>query len=101
MQPINPTVRRWRQDATENPDRFWERAAKRLPWFRSWDQVFEWEYPTFRWFSGAQTNLAYNALDHHVQHGRSGQAALIYFNERGERRVYTYAMLLHEVERVA
>src|SRR5436305_290273 len=26
MQPINPAVRRWRQDATENPDAFWARA---------------------------------------------------------------------------
>src|SRR5207302_5643088 len=28
-------------------------------------------------------------------------AALIGINERGERRIYTYAQLLHEVERVA
>jgi acetyl-CoA synthetase len=101
MYPVNPIVRRLCQEATENPDEFWGRAARQLPWLRTWDSVFEWEYPTFRWFAGGQTNIAYNALDHHVQHGRSGHAALIYFNERGERRVYTYAMLLHEVERVA
>ena len=101
MQPVNPIVRRWRQDATENPDQFWARAAEQLPWFRTWERVFEWQRPTFRWFLGAQTNLAYNCLDHHVRRGWGGHAALIYFNERGERRVYTYAMLLHEVERVA
>jgi acetyl-CoA synthetase len=101
MQPVNPIVRRWRQDATENPDQFWARAAEQLPWFRRWDSVFEWQRPTFRWFLGGQTNLAYNALDQHVQRGWGGHAALIYFNERGERRVYTYAMLLHEVERTA
>ena len=33
--------------------------------------------------------------------GRGGHAALIYFNERGERVVQTYAQLLHEVKRVA
>ncbi|MFL5800878.1 MAG: acetate--CoA ligase [Roseiflexaceae bacterium] len=101
MQPINPIVRRWRQAATEQPDEFWARAAEQLPWFRRWDRVFEWQRPTFRWFSGAQTNLAYNALDQHVKRGWGGHTALIYFNERGERRLYTYAMLLHEVERVA
>jgi acetyl-CoA synthetase len=101
MQPVNPIVRRWRQDATENPDQFWGRAAEQLPWFRGWDRVFEWQRPTFRWFLGGQTNLAYNALDHHVRRGWGGHTALIYFNERGERRVFTYAMLLHEVERVA
>src|SRR5437867_7956397 len=101
MQPVNPIVRRWRQDATENPDEFWARAAEQLPWFRKWDRVFEWEYPTFRWFAGAQTNLAYNALDHHVARGWGGHTALIYINERGDRRLFTYAMLRHEVERVA
>jgi acetyl-CoA synthetase len=101
MQPVNPSVRRWRQDATDNPDQFWARAAKQLPWLRPWDQVFVWERPTFRWFVGGQTNLAYNALDHHVERGWGGHTALIAFNERGERRLYTYAMLLHEVERVA
>jgi acetyl-CoA synthetase len=101
MQPVNPIVRRWRQEATEDPDAFWARAADQLPWLRKWDSVFEWERPTFRWFVGGQTNLAYNALDHHVKRGWGGHAALIYFTERGERRVYTYAMLLHEVERVA
>ena len=57
--------------------------------------------PTFRWFVGGQTNLAYNALDHHVRSGRGGHAALIALNERGERRVFTYAQLLTEVERDA
>jgi len=77
------------------------RAAEQLPWFRKWDRVLEWTRPTFNWFVGGQTNLAYNALDYHVKRGRGGHTALIYLNERGERRVYTYAHLLHEVERVA
>src|ERR1035438_6675530 len=55
----------------------------------------------FKWFVGAQTNLAYNALDYHVKRGWGGHAALVYLNERGERRTYTYAHLLHEVEQVA
>ena len=98
---ITPVVQRWIEDGRRDPDGFWERAARELPWFRTWDQVFEWTPPTFRWFVGAETNLAYNALDHHVAHGRGGQAALIYVNERGERAVYTYAQLLFEVKRVA
>src|SRR6266542_3150785 len=101
MQPINPIVRRWREDAAENPDQFWARAAEQLPWFRTWDQVLEWNYPTFRWFVGAQTNLSYNCLDHHVKRGWGGHAALIYVTERGEQRVFTYAMMLHQVERIA
>jgi acetyl-CoA synthetase len=98
---VTSIVRRWIEDGLKDPEAFWERAANELPWFRRWDKVFEWNFPTFRWFVGAETNLAYNALDRHVAAGRGGHAALIYFNERGERAVFTYAQLLYDVTRVA
>ena len=101
MRLVNPLVRRWLEDGNSDPDRFWDKAARQLHWFRPWDRTFVWEPPTFRWFVGGQTNLAWNALDHHVEQGRGGHAALVGLNERGERRVYTYAQLLSEVERVA
>ncbi len=101
MELINPIVLRWLREAQENPDAFWARAADQLPWFRKWDRVFEWDFPTFRWFVGAQTNLAYNSLDSHVARGRGGHTALVYVNERGERRLFTYAQLKHQVERLA
>lgn len=98
---LNPLVHRWREDAHANPEAFWAEAAAHLHWFRPWERVFEWNYPTFRWFSGGETNLAYNALDLHVKNGHGGRTALVYLNERGERRLYTYAQLLHEVARTA
>lgn len=101
MTAMTPVIQRWLDDAQRDPEAFWARAAAALPWFRSWDRVFEWTYPTFRWFLGAQTNLAYNALDHHVGRGAAGHAALIALDERGGRRVFTYAQLLHEVTRAA
>lgn len=101
MDLVSPIVRRWVQDARENPEEFWGRAAEQLPWLRKWDRVFEWTPPTFRWFLGGETNLAYSALDYHVKRGWGGHAALVYLNERGERRVFTYAQMHHEVERLA
>ncbi len=101
MNLISPIVNRWIQDGRDNPEAFWENAAKELHWFRTWDKVFEWNYPTFKWFSGAQTNLSYNALDIHVKKGWGGHTALIYMNERGERRLFTYAKLLYDVEKIA
>ena len=83
------------------PGGFWARAADQVHWFRKWDKVFEWTPPTFRWFVGAETNLCYNCLDYHVERGHGGHAALIAEDERGGRRVYTYAQLLFEVKRVA
>ena len=101
MDLINPIVRRWMEDAAADPDAFWARAAEQSHWFRKWDRAFSWNYPNFRWFEGGQTNLSYNCLDLHVGNGRGGQSALVSVNERGERRVFTYAQLRHEVERVA
>jgi acetyl-CoA synthetase len=101
MDLMNPIVRRFVEAGREDPDGLWARAAEELPWFRRWDTTFEWTYPQFRWFAGGRTNLAWNALDRHVRAGRAGHAALVYANERGERRVFTYGQLLHEVRRVA
>lgn len=101
METINPIVQRWCKEAIEDSDGFWGRAAEELHWFRKWDKVFEHDFPTFRWFSGGQTNLAYNCLDYHVERGWGGHAALIYATERGERRVFTYSQMLHGVNRIA
>ena len=101
LEVMHAQVRRMIEEARADRDGFWGRAAEQLPWFRKWDKVLERQYPSFRWFVNAQTNICYNALDHHVLRGRGGQAALIYENEIGERRVFTYAQLLEEVKRVA
>jgi len=98
---VTPVIQRWIQDGLRDPEGFWERAASELHWFRRWDRVFERDFPTFRWFVGAETNLAYNALDRHVALGRGGHAALVYLNERGERAVLTYSQLLYDVRRLA
>jgi len=103
MDVVNPIIKRWQQHAREDPDAFWSDAASALPWFRRWEQVLDWtpgEFP-FRWFVGGQTNLSYNCLDHHVQRGWGGHAALIAENERGGRQVLTYAQLLEQVKRAA
>ena len=88
-------------EARRDPEGFWARAAAELPWLKPWDRVFESNPPTFKWFVGGRTNLCYSALDAHVQQGHGDRSALIYLNERGERRTFTYRALLAEVERVA
>jgi acetyl-CoA synthetase len=101
MDVINPIVKRWQRRGLDDPDGLWAEAAEQLPWFRRWERVLEWTPPTFRWFVGGRTNLSYNCLDAHVYRGWGGHAALIAENERGERRVFTYAQLLEEVKRTA
>src|SRR5262245_3262161 len=98
---VTPLVRQWIEEGLTHPDDFWARAARELPWFRPWDQVFEWNFPTFRWFVGGETNLAFNALDRHVINRRGDHTALVYMNERGERRRFSYRDLLALVEQIA
>ena len=93
-------VRAWRREASDDPERFWAKAAEQVPWFKKWERVLDWQAPTFRWYLGGMSNLAYNAVDHHVAAGRGDHVALITENERGERSSLTYAELLRETKRV-
>ncbi len=99
---LNPVVRRVRDEVDESPEQFWAKQARVLDWFRTWDKVFEWNFPErYRWFVGGYTNLCYNALDRHIAAGKGGRTALIYANERGERRLYTYMQVYREVTKLA
>ncbi len=94
-------LERMRAAASADPARFWGGVAETLPWFRRWERVFEPQPPTFRWFPGALTNLAFNALDHQVAIGRADKPALIAIDERGARRTSSYLELLSEVGQTA
>jgi len=98
---LDPRVVAWKRAATDDPERFWGEAAEALPWFKKWERVLEWETPTFRWYRGGRSNLAYNCVDHHVKSGRGDRTALITENERGERRTFSYAQLLADVKRAS
>ena len=99
MGALHPKVAAWKREATEDPEGFWGRAAETLPWFRKWERVLEWEPPTFRWYRGGLSNLAYNCVDHHVKTGAGSRTALITENERGEQRTFTYAQLHEDVKK--
>ncbi len=101
MTKLDPKVVEWKRRATDDPERFWGEAAEALPWFKKWDRVLDWEPPTFRWYRGGRSNLAYNCVDHQVNAGRGDRVALITENERGETRRFTYAELLAETKRVS
>ena len=89
------------KDSVENPEAFWEGVAKELDWFKPWDQVFEWTYPTFKWFLGGKCNITSNALDRHLANGNKNKAAFIFLGEDGSERVFTYGRLAQMVNRFA
>lgn len=86
----------------EDPEGFWGEAARDINWFKPWDKVFEWNYPEFKWFLGAETNISYNCLDLHLDRGEGNRAAIIWESGEGEpSRVITYNQLHYQVERFA
>ncbi|MCH8801515.1 MAG: acetate--CoA ligase [Chloroflexi bacterium] len=87
--------------SVEDPEGFWEEVAKELSWFKPWDKVFQWDYPTFQWFLGAKCNITYNALDRHLTNGNKNKAAFIWLGEDGSERVFTYGRLAQMVNRFA
>ena len=59
---------KWQND----PQGFWAEAAAEIDWYKQWDTVLdEVNAPIYRWFSGAEVNTCYNALDRHVKNGRA------------------------------
>lgn len=96
---LPPQVRGFRREAEKDYEGFWENgadnAADDIYWFKRWDEVFEWNYPAFRWYVGGMTNISYDCIDYKVEQGNGGKAALIHESgETGEVRVITYAQLL-------
>jgi propionyl-CoA synthetase len=89
--------------ALEDPADFWAEAARSVEWSRDWDQVLSWDKEgRWHWYSGAEANTCWNALDRHVRDGRGGQVALIYDSPvTGSKRRLTYDELLEQVKRFA
>ena len=82
----------------QHPDQYWGEIAKAVHWEKTWDKVLDdSNKPYYRWFTGAEVNTCYNALDLHVKEGRGEQNAIIYDSAMtGEIRYYTYRQLTEE-----
>ncbi len=67
------------KQSIDHPEEFWGKAAEDIDWIKKWDRVLDTSNPPcYRWFSGAELNTCYNAVDRHVENGRGEQTAIIY-----------------------
>jgi acetyl-CoA synthetase len=89
------------QESIKNPEKFWEKEANELEWFKKWDKVLDWQPPFAKWFIGAKCNLTCNALDRQIKSGRGEKIALIWEGQSGEVKKLTYQELFEEVCRFA
>jgi len=87
--------------AQKNPLKFWAEAAGELEWFKPWEKIFDASTkPFYKWFVGAKCNLTYNALDRHIKTKIRNKLAIIWEDELGRTRKYTYLELYHEVNKL-
>jgi acetyl-CoA synthetase len=95
------TYHRMYRESIDEPERFWGRVAKELPWIEPWSQVLDWSNAPFaRWFVGGKLNASAVALDQHLEQ-RGSKRALVFEGEPGDTRTLTYAELHREVCRFA
>ncbi len=89
-------------EAKADPEAFWAKQAESLEWFQKWDKVLDRSNaPFYKWFVGAKTNIAHNALDRHIKTYRRNKLALIWEGEPGDRREFSYWRVWREVNKFA
>ncbi len=89
-------------ESLADPEAFWGRVARELPWIRPFDRVLDWSAaPYAKWFLGGQLNASQVCLDQHLEGPRAGKRAIVWVGEPGDRRTLTYAELHAEVSRLA
>ncbi|PJF39973.1 MAG: acetate--CoA ligase [Phototrophicales bacterium] len=90
-------------EAMSDIEAFWaKRASETLDWFEPWEQVLDRSNaPFFKWFVGAKTNIAHNAIDRHVKTWRKNKVAFIWEGEPGDRQTITYWQLWQQVNKFA
>jgi acetyl-CoA synthetase len=81
---------------------YWGEVATELDWFTPWSKVLDdSDAPFYKWFTDGKMNIAYNALDRHMDTGHKNKVAFIWEGEDGEVRKITYRDLYNEVNRFA
>ena len=96
------TYKEFHRYSIEKPNEFWTEQAQLIDWKEPFTQVCDFSKPPFvKWFVGGKTNLCHNAVDRHAAK-RPNDRALIYVStETNEEKVYSFAELQREVERMA
>ncbi len=67
------------QRSIEDPIGFWKEQADSFTWFKSFDEVLQWNFdgPDVKWFINGKTNITYNCLDRHLD-SRADQTAILW-----------------------
>eukprot|EP00960_Hanusia_phi_P066829 766482-Hanusia_phi.AAC.5 len=84
------------KQSLEEPEKFWGMISKDFYWKEMWHTLNEVNFDytkgpvSIKWFLGSKTNLAYNALDRHIEAGKGDNIAFYWEGNDDESRAYTY-----------
>ena len=96
------TYKEFHQYSIEQPDAFWTEQAQLIDWKEPFTQVSDFSRPPFaKWFVGGKTNLCHNAIDRHAAKRPNDKALIFVSTETDEEKIYSFAELQTEVERMA
>jgi len=88
-----------RKEAESDFIAFWEKQAKNLSWFSTWEKALDWNPPFAKWFVGGTINASYNALD--IHQNKANKPAILWEGENGESRILTYKDMWTQVQKFA
>ncbi len=103
-QKFSPNLKKYLEiyeESIRDPEKFWDKEARKLEWFRTWDKVLEWDPPFARWFVGGLLNASHLCLDRHVKTWRRSKVAIYWEDEVGNTRTLSYSQLYSEVNCLA
>ncbi|MFC0444356.1 acetate--CoA ligase [Pseudidiomarina halophila] len=91
------------ESSLQQPESFWLKQAQQLHWFSEPKQGLQRnENGTADWFVDGELNMAFCALDYHVDNGRGEQTALIYDSPVTQtKQTYSYRELREQVAHFA
>lgn len=90
------------EESIQHPERFWQRYAKGLAWFKRPTEALSPTENWFNWFQDGELNMAYLCIDRHIEEGYGDQIALIYDSPVTDTKLkVTYLELLEEVGKLA
>ena len=87
-----------RNKAESNTITFWAEQARKISWFKEWEQTLDWKPPFAKWFVGGKINASFNTLDVH-QNDKSSKTAIFWEGEDGSSRIISYSALFTEVKK--
>ena len=96
------TYKEFYRRSIEQRDDFWREQAQLVDWHKPPENVCDYSKPPFaKWFSGGEINRCYNAVDRHAAKRPDARALIYVSTETNEEKIYSFADLQREVERMA